>query len=112
VNEPAGERRDVPPDAWRVERWLAPFFTDSGLWPVTAVVIAHAVLGIALLLLDAIRSPGAFSLAALAALALVSLEALRRAALRGRLGPLSATIAASWLLAALAAWAADRAGLY
>jgi len=106
------ERPDAPPDSWRIERWVAPFFADSGLWPVTAVVIAHLILGVAVLLLDVIRSPGAFSLATVAALGLASLEALRRAVLRRRLGPLGATIVASWLLGALAAWAADRAGLY
>ena len=107
-----GAEGGEPPEAWIVERAVAPFFRDSGLWPVTAVVIAHLVLAVAVLALDVVRSPGAFSVAALGALALASLEVLRRAALRGRLGPLGATVLASWVLGAFAAWGADRAGLY
>lgn len=103
---------DGPREAWVVERAVAPFFRDSGLYPVTAVVVAHVVLAIAVLLLDVVRTPGPFSIAALAALALATLEVARRGLARRRLGPLGATLLASWLLGALAAWAADRAGLY
>lgn len=99
-------------DDTMVERAVAPFFRDSGLWPVTAVVIAHLVLGVAVLLLEAARGPGAFSLAVLAGAALGSLAVLAHAARRRRLGPLGATVLASWALGALAAWGADRAGLY
>lgn len=106
------DERPEPSDALAVERAVAPFFRDSGLWPVTAVVLAHLVLAIAVLLLHVARAPGAFSIAALAAIALASLELLRRAAARRRLGALAAALLASWLLGALAAWAADRAGLY
>jgi hypothetical protein len=95
-----------------VERAVAPFFRDSGLYPVTAVVVAHVVLAIAVLLLDVVRTPGPFSIAALGALALATLEVARRGLARRRLGPLGATLLASWLLGALAAWGADRAGLY
>jgi hypothetical protein len=106
------EPRDERADDTMVERAVSPFFRDSGLWPVTAVVIAHLVLGVAVLLLEAARGPGAFSLTALVAAALGSLAVLARAAGRRRLGPLGATVLVSWALGALAAWGADRAGLY
>lgn len=102
----------APRDDSAVERAVAPFFRDGGLLPVTLVVVAHAVLAIALLLLDALRSPGAFSLAALAAVAAGSLAIVGRGLRRRRLGPLGATILASWVLGALAAWAVGRSGLY
>lgn len=102
----------VPRDELAVERWVAPFFADSGLWPVTAVVIAHGILGVAVLLLEVLRSPGPWSVAAFAGLALASLELLRRTLRRRRLGALGWTLLATWALGALVAWGADRLGLY
>jgi len=105
-----GEARER--EAWIVERAVAPFFRDTALYPVTAAVVGHVVLAIALLLLDVVRSPGPFASAALVALVLATLEVWRRGLARRRIGPLGATLVASWLLGALAAWAADRFDLY
>lgn len=96
----------------RVERALAPLFRDPGLWPVTFVLLAHVVLAIAILLLDALRSPGPFGLAALALLVVASADAWRRDLVRRRLGTLGAVLIVSWALGAIAAVAADRFGLY
>lgn len=99
-------------ETWIVERAVAPLFRDSGLYAVTAVLVAHLVLAIAVLLLDVVRDPGPFSVAALGALAAATLEVWRRDLARWRLGALGATLAASWALGALSAWGADRLGLY
>jgi len=96
----------------RIERALAPFFRDIGLWPVTFVVVAHIVLAIAVLLLGAVRAPGPFGIAALALLVIASGDVWRRDLARRRLGALGGTLLASWILGALGAIAADRLGLY
>jgi len=96
----------------RIERALAPFFRDVGLWPVTFVVVAHVVLAIAMLLLEAVRTPGAFGIAALSLLVIASADAWRRDLVRRRLGALGATLLVSWILGVIGAIAANRFGLY
>ncbi len=96
----------------RVERALAPFFRDMGLWPVTIVVVAHLVLAIAVLLLEIWRGPGDFAIAGLVVVALVSIAALGHDVARRHFGALGATVLGSWLAGTLSAWAANHWGLY
>ena len=96
----------------RVERALAPFFRDMGLWPVTLVVVAHGILAVAVLLLAVVRGPGGFAIAGFTVLVLASLAALGHDLARRRLGALGATVLLCWIAGALAAWGADRTGLY
>ncbi|HVP30945.1 MAG TPA: hypothetical protein VMW35_17460 [Myxococcota bacterium] len=96
----------------RVERALAPFFRDAALWPVTFVVLAHFALGIALLLLDAVRGPGPIGLATLALVLVVCADVLRRDLVNRRVGFLGATVIASLVLGAIAAFAGAQLGLY
>ncbi len=96
----------------RLERALQPLFSDIALWPVTAVLVAHLVVAIAVMLLDVIRGPSGFSILSGVTLGLASLAALRPAVGRRRLGALAVTVLGSWIAGALAAWAADHGGLY
>jgi hypothetical protein len=95
-----------------VDRCVAPFVRDPGLWPVTFVLLAHAVLGIAVALVEVSRSPRGFGLAALALVGAGSVACIARDAVRRRLGLASRALALSWALGALAAWGLARTGLY
>ena len=99
-------------DPSRVERALAPFFRDMGLWPVTLVIVAHLVLAIAVLLLELRRGPGGFAIAGFGLVALVSLAALGHDVARRHLGALGATVLGSWIAGVVSAWAANHWGLY
>ena len=102
----------TPQDASRVERALAPFFRDMGLWPVTVVVVAHGVLAVAVLLLAIVRGPGGFSIVGFAVITVASLAVVGHDVARRRLGALGITVLGTWLAGAATAWAADRWGLY
>ena len=99
-------------DPSRVERALAPFFRDMGLWPVTVVVVAHLILAVAVLLLELARGPGGFAIVGFAVVALASVAALGHDAARRRLGALGATVLGSWIVGVISAWAANHWGLY
>jgi hypothetical protein len=86
------------------------FLRESTLWPVLAVVLAHGVLGIAVILLFALRSGGAAWLGPLL-LAGLSVEGVVRARRRGRLALVAGGLAALWLLGIAVAIAGGRLGL-
>jgi hypothetical protein len=94
------------------DRCVAPFFRDHGLWPVTLVLVAHAVLGIALSLLEAWRTPNGWNLGALAVLGTGTAACLGHDLARRRFGVASRALAFCWAVGALAAWGAARSGLY
>ena len=100
------------PTEFLADRALAPFFRDRALWPVTLVLAAHAVLGLALVLVDVRRSPGGFSLGALALVGAATVSSVARDLARGRFGLASRALAGCWLLAALSTWVVERTGLY
>jgi len=103
----AAERPDF------VDRFVRPFVQESTLWPVLVVVIGHAAVGIALLLLQGVRDGSLAAWAALALLAWLSLHApVYEARRQRRPGPLSAIVLAGWALGAVLAALADRAGFY
>lgn len=102
--EPAPE--DAGPD-----RWIRPFFAESTLWPVTLVLLAHAVVFGAVLLLFAARDRRAWALVGLLAVAVASAEWWWRD-LRGRhFGLASRTLVACWLLSGVVAWVAHTTGV-
>lgn len=94
------------------ERWIAPFFRDSTLWPVATVAVASGVtLGAALQLL-AFRDGNRIALAGLGILALASVELLVRAGRRRRLGLDGAAVLGWWLLSSAAAGAFIWIGIF
>jgi hypothetical protein len=95
------------------ERWLAPFVREPLLWPVAAVILAHAVVFLAPVLLLALRDRRIAPLGALTGVVVLS-----GAAVRGELsrkhkpGIVCALLATIWVLAVLAAFAAHRTGIF
>jgi len=103
----AGPGPDAFRGATRVERALLPFLREPTLWPVLAVLVAHAVVLVAPMLVLAWRDPRGWSSLGLAVLGLPSVVAVGRE-LRdhGRPRLLSALIAGTWALCGVAAWGA------
>lgn len=95
------------------ERWIAPFVREPLLWPVTAVILAHAVAFLAPVLLLALRDRRVGALGALTGIAVLSGAALRAELARlHRPGVVCGLLAATWSLAALAALVAHRTGIF
>ncbi len=93
--------------------WIVPYVRDATLWPVLAVVVAHAMVGIAPLLLLSFRDSGVGSGVTLGLLAGASaLGGIQEIRLRGRPAELSWILIATWAGAAAAAWVADGYGLF
>lgn len=92
-----------------VERWILPYASESALWPVLVVVLAHVAAFTAPLVLFALRDGSGAAGGVLAALALASLLLLRFEWRHwGRPGALAGMLAAAWLLTAAAAWLAHH----
>src|SRR5262245_37049386 len=114
------DRRDPPPsdeleDSSRpfTERFVAPFVREPMLWPVAAVIVAHAVAFLAPVLLLALRDRRIPALGALAGIAFLSGSAVRAELARlSRPGVACALIGTIWLLAAAAAVVAHRTGIF
>jgi hypothetical protein len=94
------------------DRALAPFVRDRGLWPVTLVLFAHAVLGVALSLVEVWRAPNGWSLTALSLFGAGSVASFGHDLVERRFGVTSRALALCWGLGALAAWVVARSGLY
>lgn len=94
------------------DRLLAPYFRDPALWPVTIVLLAHLVLGIAIAALDAWRDGMGYGGIALGLLAAASLASWLRDARGRRFGPTSWMLLVCWALGVGCAVAADRFALY
>jgi hypothetical protein len=113
---PDGARRSEAPDELEptgLERWIAPYFRDSTLWPVLAVAAAVGVTGLAGVLLLAAVDRNPFAAAAGLALAWMSVDAsLRERRARHRLGLAGRSLLALWALGIAAALAAWRGGLF
>lgn len=94
------------------ERWLAPFFRDSTLWPVLVAVSAvFVVFGASALLLAFVeRNP--FAVGAVLILLWMSIDAGIRSRRRGGSRLLVGAIAVFWLLSAAAALGAAWAGWF
>jgi len=99
------------PEPRGVELWLAPFFRDASLWPVTAVVAAIAVVfGASALLLALERN--VFAAAAVALLFWISFDACWRQSRRGGSKLLLGCVTGFWGLSAAAALAVHWAGWF
>ena len=95
------------------ERWIAPFFREPLLWPVAAVIIAHAVAFLAPVLLLGLRDRRISALGALTGVVVLSGSAVRAEWTRlSRPGVVCALLATIWTLAALAAVVAHRTGIF
>lgn len=95
-----------------VEELIAPFFTDSTLWPVLLVVMGGlATLGAAVLV-GAIYYRNLLAAAALLGIAWIAFDVVKRhRRLQGSMGRLGWTIIALWLLSAAIAIGAAVLGL-
>jgi hypothetical protein len=110
------EAREPPPprepEESSLDRFLEPFFTDSGLWPTVFVAAAiGAVFGAAIVLM-ALRARNLFALAALALLVVMSGDVLQRDVQRRRLGRASRVVLVLWTLVALTAGGALAVGIF
>lgn len=95
------------------ERWLAPFVREPLLWPVTFVIIAHAVAFLAPVLLLGLRDRRLSALGALAGIVVLSGAAVRAEIARQRRpGMVCALLATTWAFAVLVAIAAHRTGIF
>jgi hypothetical protein len=91
-----------------VDRLLGPYFRDPALWPVTLVLLAHLVLGIAIAALDAWRNGFGFGAVALGLLGVSSLASWWRDARQRRFGPTSWMLLGCGVVGAACAFVADR----
>jgi hypothetical protein len=101
-----------PSEPRGAERWLAPFFRDSTLWPVLFAVSAVAVVFGASALLLAFVERNPFALGAVMLLVWISVDAGVRSRRRGGSRLLLGAIAGFWLLSATAALAAVWSGWF
>ena len=104
--------RPEPEGPQTVEELIAPFFTDSTLWPVLLVVMGGlATLGAAVLV-GAIYYRNLLAAAALLGIAGIAFDVVKRhRRLQGSMGRLGWTIIALWLLSAAIAIGAALLGL-
>jgi hypothetical protein len=96
------------PESTGLVRHIDVFFEDPALWPLLFIFVVHAALAGALLLLAALRDGSLLARAALAILAMLSVDAIRRARRRRRA---AIWIAALWALSALTAGVSSHLGL-
>ncbi len=104
------------PDAFRgtsrLERAILPYLREPTLWPVLLVVLAHAIVLVAQLLVFVWRDGGIGSFMGLGVLAVLSLAAIRLEVRdRRRPGAITALATVIWVLSGLAAWAGVRIGI-
>jgi hypothetical protein len=107
IPDPGAERLSF------TDRWIAPFVREPLLWPVTAVLVAHAVAFLAPIQLLALRDRRLAALAALALLLVLSGTAVRKEIARlHHPGLACALLGVVWGLAAVLAVVADRTGIF
>ena len=108
----AGSEAPEPEDRQTVEEFIAPFFTDSSLWPVLLVVAGClATLGAAVLV-GAIYHHNLFAAAALLGIAWIAFDVGKRHRRQhGSMGLLGWSIVALWVLSAAIGVAATLLGL-
>jgi len=95
-----------------LERAILPYLREPTLWPVLLVLLAHAIVLVAQLLVFAWRDGGGGTFMGLGALAVLSLAAARLEVRdRRRPGAITALVAVIWALSGLTAWAGVRIGI-
>lgn len=108
-SEPKGEPDDGEPRG--VDLWIMPYLRDSALWPVTLVVIAHAVAFFAVVLLAVARDRSPAAIGGLGVLGYLSLLAVRFEVKReGSPRGITGLIVVTWLLSAVTAYYGGRWG--
>jgi len=91
-----------------LSRHVNVFFEDSTLWPILFIFVVHVALAGALVLLSALRAGSPLGRVALAILAMLSVDAIRRARRRRWT---TIWIVTLWALSALTAGASAYLGL-
>ena len=95
------------------ERWIVPFVREPLLWPVAAVLIAHAIAFLTPILILAVRDRRIAALAALALLLVLAGTAVRKEIERlHRPSVVCALLGVTWVFAAVLAVVADRTGIF
>ena len=115
--EPEDHSLEHAPDADEklpfTERWIMPFVREPLLWPVTIVLVAHAIAFLAPIQILALRDRRIAALAALALLLVLSGTAVRKELARiHRPGVVCALLGVTWGFAAVLAVVADRTGIF
>jgi hypothetical protein len=90
------------------DRHILPYLTDSTLWPVLIVVIAHIAAFMAPLILLSLRDRDLLATGGLAVLLVLSFQSLGGEWRRRRFGPICGLILVTWVLSACTAYFADR----
>jgi hypothetical protein len=90
------------------DRYLLPCLKESTLWPVVIVLIAHAAAFLLPAILFSFRDRSPPAMLAIAVLFGLSLRACGSDWRRRKFGPLSGLLLAIWLLAAAAAYFANK----
>lgn len=110
-DRPPGDEQ-APDEQGGVARWVLPYFEDSTLWPVLAVVLATIAAFIAPVLVSAVRDLVLLALAVTLLLVIGTVRLIRwEWRLRGRPGGIGVAALVVWALAASAAFWGARAGL-
>jgi hypothetical protein len=109
---PPSSSNDEPAESL-ADRWIAPFVTEPLLWPVAAVILAHAIAFLAPVLLLALRDRRTAPIGALTGIVLLTGAAVRSELERKRKpGVVCALLATIWVFAVIAAYAAHRTGIF
>jgi hypothetical protein len=110
---PPPRSEDPESDLPFAERWIAPFVREPLLWPVAFVIVAHAVVFLAAVLLLAVQDRRIPALGALAGILVLSGSAARAEITRlRRPGVVCGLLAATWIFAGVTAVVAHRAGIF
>lgn len=112
-HDPGERREDAEEQGDWVDRFVLVFVRESMLWPVLIVIIGHAVVFVAPVMLFAVRERRPAALIVFAGLCWGTLSLLRFDKRRsGKLSQLSALAGATWVLALLTAVVAHRTGIF
>ena len=98
--------------AW-FEHGLLPYVKESTLWPVFFVLVAHLIIGLALLVLSSFLHKNVGGMLGLAlSLFLSGVACQFEREHRGKLGGLTAVVVSGWLLTFGVAYGAHHFGIY
>jgi hypothetical protein len=106
LDRETGEAKQTEPAAH--DRWIAPFFEESGLWPVLIAAVGSAAAFGAALIVMALHDRNLFAMAGVALLAGLTIFAIDERRRRGAplLDRVAQLLAAIWLFSLLGGLAA------
>jgi len=91
------------------DRWVLPYVYDQALWPILVVVIAHAIVFIAPLMLYSVRDRHLLAIGVLAWLLFLSVQVVRDELKRiGHFGTLGWLLVATWGFSVVTAYYGGR----